>query len=181
VFGLNNKKAGGINVLILVSSLGFDMSNHTVVVDAAVWPLALALIGPIGKFSSISADGIAAINVDEDELKFWKEILPAFVERSRDWEHKPSCEYQMENRFPLSLQDGEELFCSWPIPQELHAGIAQWKQFSKYMTRAVISPSFFVPFVEKAFGVAGAITSFKSSPAASPSRTTSFQHFQHSR
>jgi hypothetical protein len=49
VFGLNNKKAGGINVLILVSSLGFDMSNHTVVVDAAVWPLALALIGPIGK------------------------------------------------------------------------------------------------------------------------------------
>jgi hypothetical protein len=134
------------------------MSNHTALVDAAVWPLALALIGSFGKFiSSIGADGIGAINIDDDEVQLWKEILPTFVERSRDWEHKSSRECQMENRFPLLLQGGEELFCSCgggQFPKNFMPGIAQWKQFSKYMTRAAISPSSFVPFVEKAFHVA---------------------------
>jgi hypothetical protein len=124
VFDLNNKKADGINALTLVSSLRFDMSNHTAVVDAAVWPLALALIGPIGKFIS----SIGAINIDDDEVQLWKEILPAFVERSRDWEHKSSRDYQMENRFPLLLQGGEELFCSCgsgQFPKNFMPGIAQ--------------------------------------------------------
>jgi hypothetical protein len=185
VFGLNNKNANGINVLILVSSLRYDISNHTVVVDVAVWPLTLALIGPIGKFiSSIGADGIAAINVYDDELKLWKEILPAFVERSRYWEHKPSCEYQMENRFPLSLQGGGELFCSCGSGQftkNFMPGIAQGKHNSKYMTRAAISPSLFVPFVEKYFYITGIIESFKPSPTTAPSGTHHFQHVQRSR
>jgi len=134
-FGLNNEKAGGVNVVILVSAMKLDMANHTVVLDAAIWLLTHAQIGLIGDFiDAIGSETTRAVNVDDEELKLWKEILPAFVERCQDWEHKLSCEYRKRKAVPLSIESGQELFCSCgsgTFPKGFMPGISRWLQFPK--------------------------------------------------
>lgn len=75
-------------MLIIVSCLRLDMANHIVVLDCAVLPFAHALMPTVGKFlPALWRLGLCNINVDREELRLWKELLPGKVERCRGWAH----------------------------------------------------------------------------------------------
>jgi hypothetical protein len=153
-FGINNPSGGGVNILVFVSCLRLDMANHTVVLDAAVLPLTNRLIPSMRNFlQALTEVGICQIVVDDDELKLWKEVIPAMVERCRQWPHRPSCEYVKKSKIPLSFEKGQSLICSCgegSLPPKFICGIPHWDTVSKYAVRAAISPTFSVPFVELA-------------------------------
>ena len=107
VFGINHPTGGGIYVLVFVSCLRLDLANHTVVLDAAILPLTDFLVLQIHSFLAALSDlGICLIKSNDDELKVWKEMIPAWVERCRMWAHRPSCEYSTQSRIPLSNEKG---------------------------------------------------------------------------
>ncbi|OCK77244.1 hypothetical protein K432DRAFT_461196 [Lepidopterella palustris CBS 459.81] len=153
LFGLNNPTGGGVHILIFVSSLKLDVANHTVVLDSAVLPLTDRLMPRLHSFlTALSATGLCSIKVDADELQLWKQVLPAMVERSRTWEHRPDCEYLTESRIPLSVENGQKLLCSCgngQLPTKFITGVPQWGSVSKYFVRAALSPCFPAPFSEQ--------------------------------
>lgn len=91
-----------------------------------------------------------SIIVDDSELLLWKHVLPAFVERCRNWEHTPSCQYKAENQVPVSVEFCKPILCScgkgkFGNDYKVDKAIL-WKDISKYAVRAAISPCFPVPF-----------------------------------
>lgn len=153
---LNDPKNGGVHVLIFISSLRLDMSCQHVVLDAAVLPLSLDIMPHmIPLIDTLQQRGLMSINVDQDELLLWKHALPVMVERCRDWDHKPSCEYNTSGKVPASVEFGQQPLCSCgkgkfpPGYKTAFPGI--WNKLSKYAVRAAISPCFSVPFVERSF------------------------------
>ncbi|KAF3482025.1 uncharacterized protein GIQ15_04784 [Arthroderma uncinatum] len=156
IFGLNNSANGGINVLIFISCLRLDISNQSVVLDGAVFPLTTNLVPKIElSLRDLTTRGMQGIHVDDDELLLWKHVLPAYVERCRTWEHLPSCEYRASGNIPLSVEFGQPLLCLCGQGKFFSdykiRGFPEWKDIKKYAVRVAISPCNFVPFVEKAF------------------------------
>ncbi|KAJ2900036.1 hypothetical protein MKZ38_002689 [Zalerion maritima] len=95
IFGLNNPTGGGVHVILFVSSLKLDVADRTVVLDVAVLPLHDALMPKIVHFlSALTSHGFCQIKVDRLELRLWKTILPAYVERCRTWSHKPGWKWE---------------------------------------------------------------------------------------
>jgi hypothetical protein len=160
VFSINHPTGGGVHMLLFVSRLRLEIANHTVVLDSAVLPLTDQLVPQIRPFlAALSGMGVCHINVGDDESRLWRIVLPALVERCRQWEHRSSCEYKAKAQIPLSVEHGQPLLCSCGngrLPPRFISGIPQWDLVSKYAIRAAISPSFSVPFVEQIFEVSGA-------------------------
>lgn len=154
ILRLNHPEKGGVHVLFLGSSLRLDAANSTVVLDAAVLPLTLPLVHKIRPFlEAINELPSATLTVDDNELRLWKEVIPAMVERCRTWEHKSTCEYREKSQIPLSVEDGESPICSCgngQLPAKFIA-VPKWDSVSRYATRIAISPSYSVPFIEEIF------------------------------
>ncbi|ODM21540.1 hypothetical protein SI65_02384 [Aspergillus cristatus] len=156
VLALSDPQNGGVHVFIFISSLRLDISCQHVVLDAAVLPLSLDIMPHmIPLIDTLQQRGLMSINVDQDELLLWKHALPVMVERCRNWEHKPSCEYKTSGKVPASVEFGQQPLCScgkgkFPAGYKTaFPGI--WNKLSKYAARAAISPCFSVPFVERSF------------------------------
>jgi hypothetical protein len=154
IFGIDHPTRG-VHIMVFVSSLRLDLANHTVVLDAAVLPLSDRLVPQIRPFlAAISGLGLCMIKVNDDEFKLWKEMLPAWVERCREWKHKSSCEYKRKDAIPLSVEEGQTPLCSCGngiLPPNFISDVPQWDMASKHAVRAAISPSFSVPYVEDVF------------------------------
>lgn len=157
LFGINNPDGGGFHILIFVSCVRLDLANHTVVLDAAILPLHTSLVPRIQPFlQPLGAVGMCSVTADSDELRLWKEILPAWVERCRHWEHRPSCEYRGNSQIPLSTEFGHNPICSCgegTLPSSIAFDLPSWHLAAKHAVRAAISPSFSVEFAER--GVEG--------------------------
>ena len=155
VFGINNPGHGGIHILVFISCLRLDLANRTVVLDAAILPLHDPLMPKIQPFlEKLTATGLCSVKTDDDELRLWKEVIPAWVERCRQWEHRPSCAYLSKPKIPLSAELGQNPICSCgegKFPPRYSFDLPKWDLAAKYAVRAAISPSFSVPFVEQSF------------------------------
>jgi hypothetical protein len=154
IFGINNPSDDGIHILILVSSMKLDLTNSSVVLDAAVLPLRHDIVHKISPFlQSLTSGGMAQIKVDSDELRLWKQLLPGMVERCQTWKHRSTCEYT-KSGIPLSVENGQTPLCSCgngKLPADFITGIPKWRSVSKHFVRAAISPCFPAPFAEKLF------------------------------
>lgn len=156
LFVLNQPGGEGVHMIILVSAVRLDPSANSVVLDAAVIPLTATMIKDpeIEDFLLLLRTlEICSLDVDEEELKVWKTVLPALSERCRTWEHLPSCEYKKVGAtVPLSQKLGEAVLCSCgkgKIP-EAFLGLPGWKEAaSKHAVRVGISPAFACPLVER--------------------------------
>jgi hypothetical protein len=96
-----------VHIIFFVSCFRLAIANHTVVLDVAVLPLTNRLMPRINPFlAALTNIGICNISVSDDESKLWKELLPSLVERCRQWEHRPSCEYKAKAQIPLSVENG---------------------------------------------------------------------------
>ncbi|KAI9737780.1 MAG: hypothetical protein M1834_009148 [Cirrosporium novae-zelandiae] len=151
VFSINHVTEGSIHILVFVSFLRLDMANHTVVLDAAVLPLTHRLMPQLHVFlERLHEIQIDNIKVDDDGLKLWKKIIPAWIERCRQWKHRTSCEYT-NAQIPLSTAEGRDIICSCAedtLPAGFIAGIPEWERVRKHAVRAAISLSFSVPYVK---------------------------------
>ena len=155
IFGINNPEHGGVHILVFVSCLRLDLANHTVVLDAAILPLHDPIMSKLRPFlEKLTGVRLCNVVVDDDELRLWKEMIPAWVERCRQWEHRPSCEYLSKSKIPLSVDHGQNPICSCgegTLPPRYSLDLPRWKLAVKHAVQAAISPSFSVPFVEQSF------------------------------
>lgn len=161
IFGISDPKNGGIHILVVVSALRLDGANGTIVLDAAAIPLTPTVASRTGPWVSSLGEGVVSVIVDEEELKLWKRLLPAYAERCRTWSHKKSCEYARENSIPLSLEFGKSSLCScgngvfpsnFMQDPNTKKDLPKWNTVAKYATRVAISPAFSVPMVEEQVG-----------------------------
>lgn len=162
LFVLNQPGGEGVHMIMLVSAVRLDCAANSVVLDAAVIPLTAEMINDPEMESFLlvlRTLEICSLDVDEEELKIWKSVLPALSERCRTWEHGPSCEYKQAGATaPLSLKIGEPVLCSCGKGQipEAFLGLPGWKEAaSKHAVRLGISPAFACPLVERTVDFAG--------------------------
>ena len=133
----------GVDTLIFINGICLDLASHTVVIDACVLPLSkdlsfLSLTGPVGE-----------VKMKSDEVKAWKHLLPTFTERCRKWAHTADCEY-LSSGIPVSEEFHQSPLCRCGRGKNIgpFAQNENWKDFAPYVTRAAISPLFWVPFVD---------------------------------
>lgn len=161
MFGLS-KSGSGVHMVFLVSSMKLDLANHTVLLDVAVIPLTFEVFGDkkMKEFlGALSAAGFCGINITSEELRVWKMILPALVERCRTWSHKSTCEYRAKGEVPIleGLEDAQTPICACGVGKFPAEFLGKTKLpnlqyvLKKYATRAAISPIFCVPYVEDCF------------------------------
>jgi MYND finger len=145
IFGIDCPTNGGVHILFFISCLRLDLSNRTVVLDAAALPLYDNLMPRVASFlHTLVGNGLCQIRVSEDEMRVWKQTLPAFVERCRTWSHKSNCEYLAKRRVPLSTEKGERSLCSCAegtLPKGVVTDVPKWNTVAKYAVRVAISPS----------------------------------------
>lgn len=113
------------------------------------------VVRPLHQFQKIYL-----VNVTDSELKAWKMILPAFVERCQSWKHKAeTCQYVKSGQIPLltGLEDAAMPLCSCSIghiPKDLVPMVKIPKLetlLQRYATRVAISPVFSVSYMEPKF------------------------------
>ena len=91
---------------IMVSSFRLDLAQRNILFDVVLVPVHPEM--PTDrKFFSFLRDVLEAkqaqVNVTENGLRAWKELLPVFVERCRTtWQHLSSCEYAKKGKAPIS-------------------------------------------------------------------------------
>jgi len=149
VFGLRDPDNGGINTIIFVTDFRLDLAAHTVIADAYILPLNINIVTRLSHPLSDISDGMIQITVVGDEQKAWSELLPALVERCRNWKHTSKCEYRKKG-IPVTYKIDENPICSCgmgKVGPEFER-VAAWKPFTKLVTRAAISPLFALSYVE---------------------------------
>jgi hypothetical protein len=174
IFGLRNPVDGGNYTIIFVTGVRLDLASHTVVADAFILPLTMALLKkPVMDHAlrRLSGAGLCSINTYPNEMTAWKQLLPAFVERCRQWRHQETCEYASKGRIPLSIKLEESPICSCghgKDTDEFKNKLGEWKSLAPFVTRAAVSPIFAVSYLESvgAQAAAAAKVSSPGSPSA---------------
>ncbi|KAL5632915.1 hypothetical protein ACGC1H_005761 [Rhizoctonia solani] len=152
--GLREKDQGGVYVILLIGGIKLDPGSSTIVLDTAIVPLSNqrmpALAPGIQKIQNTGT--LVQVNTIGHEVGAWKKLIPAFVERCRNWSHGANCEYQSQGRVPLSTIFDENPICTcgqgigftsaeWKAPE--------WKELIPFATRAAICPIYSVSYIER--------------------------------
>lgn len=154
VFSLFNTDAKNADTIIFISDAKYDLSSHTVVLDAFVYPGTVSLTGKllfsIGKL--FEKGNVNQIPVRQEEVQAYKQLLPSLAERCRtgSWTHEPNCEYQTQGRIPLSTEMEHDPLCSCGQGKDVEPmkNNKLWAPFAPYVTRIAISPLFGVSYLE---------------------------------
>ncbi|OTA06053.1 hypothetical protein A9Z42_0067830 [Trichoderma parareesei] len=156
MFSLSGRRRRDIQALVLVSAVRLDGDTASVVLDAAILPLAshyLASGDSDDLLKRLKLLDALTLQVDDEEMALWKKTIPSFIERCRTWNHLPSCEYTKQGAtVPLSLEPGQPWFCSCGngrMPDDFIA-VPLWKLAAKHAVRIAISPVYCAPLVESA-------------------------------
>ena len=154
IFGLQSE--GGLGTIIFIDSLRLDLASHTIVADGHVLPLYDSFVDRfIYKLGALEqAEGITRIPCQDDELDEWARLIPALVERCRDWRHKSDCAYTREGVIPLATGFGDVPICDCGRGKvsSSFAKHKSWEPFAPYVTRIAISPLFAVSYLDTVAG-----------------------------
>ncbi|EON97315.1 putative mynd finger family protein [Phaeoacremonium minimum UCRPA7] len=156
LMALNVEGGQGIHMLFFVSAVRLDGPTSSVILDAAVIPVTSAMLldSTFGEFLMVLRHfEIATLIVNEDELRLWKQVLPAMVERCRAWPHSNDCVYRKVHQAPVSTDHGQLVLCDCGKgklpPGFVTAGLPGWDEVGvHHATRVAISPTFAVPLTE---------------------------------
>ncbi|KAI0324944.1 hypothetical protein GY45DRAFT_1288114 [Cubamyces sp. BRFM 1775] len=152
VISLRDEKTNNCDTLFFISDIRYDLQAHTMVCDGYVLPLTHDIMPKIASFFGdlVFSNDMAGIKVFEGEMQAWKQLIPAFVERCRTWEHGENCEYLARKQVPLTLEMEIDPLCSCGRGKDvdglLKAG--EWKKYAPYVTRIAVSPLFAVSYLE---------------------------------
>ena len=178
VIALYDACAGGrSDTFLFLSAVRFDLGAHTVVGDAYVLTL-----GPhlpphdvlLARFFVEDTIDCARL-VGEDEVRAWKQLLPACAERCRTWAHTARCEYRRAGAtVPLhtKMHAGDPL-CSCGRGKDVEGmrRVREWRSLAPHVTRVALSPLFPVwdaePFILERLKHMGLVNS-KGKPRPDP-------------
>ncbi|KAI1792278.1 hypothetical protein LXA43DRAFT_1133807 [Ganoderma leucocontextum] len=152
-FALRDDATGDCDTLIFVDKVRFDLSSHAMVCDAFVLPLSHAIMPRIeAAFGQLLRRGLENVKLYGQEMRGWKMLLPALVERCRaTWTHGANCEYAARGRIPLELgiSEGHPL-CGCGRGKDVGGMLKDglWKTFAPFVTRIALSPLFAVSYLE---------------------------------
>ncbi|KDR75856.1 hypothetical protein GALMADRAFT_122208 [Galerina marginata CBS 339.88] len=153
LFALQDKKTKNCDTIFFIDDLRFDLAFHTMICDGYVLPLTKRLLIEIGEpfMKLVHQGGMVNIAALEGEMRAWKQLLPAFVERCRSsWVHGPNCEYRDQGSIPLTQGMEADPLCSCGRGKEAEGmlKVGLWKKFAPYVTRIALSPLFAVSYLE---------------------------------
>ncbi|THH20277.1 hypothetical protein EW146_g1035 [Bondarzewia mesenterica] len=153
VLGLIDPSWGGPHTLFFVNDMRLDLSSHTVVLDAYVLPNTAMLIQPGMKLAlrRLQEQGVLQTVTVGEEIRAWKHLLPALVERCRwSWTHGDDCEYLKTGNIPPSLEYTESPICSCGRGKDVDAlrSVKEWAPFAPFVTRVAVSPLFAVSYLD---------------------------------
>lgn len=156
-FGLHSSTIG-IYMVFFVNHVRVDSVFNAVVADIVLLPLSEERLKIYGKDLAEEKldDKMVIISTPPPEALLWQHLLPALTERCRTWSHRPSCEYQLARKVPLSTELGCISLCTCGEGKDLGAFSnlpdRSSKTFAPYATRAALSPLFAVSFLEPVGG-----------------------------
>ncbi|KAJ7481765.1 hypothetical protein FB451DRAFT_1237083 [Mycena latifolia] len=152
VFALRDKPSTECDTIIFISDVKFDLASHTLICDAYVLPLTPARMFTIGPaFEKLVQEGnIFNVGVYGDEMRAWKQLLPALAERCRSWKHTSNCEYAAHGKVPLSCEMHDDPLCSCGHGKDVEGmeKVKLWSKFASLVTRIAMSPLFAVSYLE---------------------------------
>ena len=135
--------------ILYVDSVRMDVSNQSLLADAAFIPCyASADMAPLVVLLQARRDKIICIKMKEDEIVFWKHILPGFAERCRQWQHKPTCEYKVAGCIPISTDPDKRYLCTCGynvFPTNYLKDLKQSKDLLKHAVRVAVPVIFASP------------------------------------
>jgi hypothetical protein len=155
IFGLTTPSCG-IYAIIFMNHLRLDLASHTLIADTCLLPLTLQRVDSVGQYiANITGDGkMMSINTSDEEASVWKQLFPVLVERCRTWSHTQKCQYLQKYSVPLSVELDQNPICGCGEGKGLGAfsKVSSWQKLAPYVTRAVFSPLFAVPYMESVCG-----------------------------
>jgi hypothetical protein len=135
--------------VLYFDSVRMDVSNQTILADAALVPFhSGAEMHEIGPTLTKRCETAVGIKMKDVEVTFWKHLLPAFAERCRQWQHKPSCEYKSTGRIPLSTESDKHYVCKCGFgifPKNYLKDIKGSKDLLKHAVRVAVPIIFSSP------------------------------------
>jgi MYND finger len=145
VFYLDVPDLGRMSI-IFVTKIKLEENDATLVADAYVVPLTMDLIQ---NFSSELCDlreaGPAiSVKCSEESYKLWGFYLAACIERTRDWVHKPHCSIGKGAVESETIQPFDKVLCqcgAGKVSEEFES-VKEWKPFSRFATRCLLTPIF---------------------------------------
>ena len=151
IFAITCPEDGGSQILLCISKLQLDLSNRNIVLDAAAMTIDRDLwFHPDRPTSMVYDEGqCCPIPGTKDEMRLWKQALPAWQERCRSWNHTKTCEYLSTGRIPLSVERNERVLCTCGdgvFPADFTVDDSHWDQAKKHMVRVAIAPIFAAAF-----------------------------------
>lgn len=153
-FGFLRAKDRNIDTFIFVAGLRFDLVDHSVVADAFALTLSeeLLLAGGIKALNAVQEFPLLKITLVEEELRVWKQLLPALAERCRvGWQHGPDCKYLSQRGIPSDLAFSMDplCHCGWGKKIGEFLKRPEWTPLAPFVTRIALSPLFGVPYLDK--------------------------------
>ncbi|KAH9885997.1 hypothetical protein C8Q73DRAFT_658897 [Cubamyces lactineus] len=152
VISLRDEKTNNCDTIFFISDIRYDLQAHTMVCDGYVLPLTHDIMPKITSFFGelVLGNDMASVTVFEGEMQAWKQLIPAFVERCRTWEHGENCEYLTRTQVPLTLEMEADPLCSCGRGKDVDGllKVGEWKRYAPYVTRIAISPLFAVSYLE---------------------------------
>lgn len=155
IFGFLQANHHSVDTFIFVAGLRLDLADHSVVADAFVLSLSedLALTGGTKALDAAETFPLLKITLAEEELKVWKQLLPALAERSRvGWQHGVDCKYLLQKGIPSHLGFGMDplYHCGRGKGTEGFLKRPEWTPLAPFVIRVALSPLFGVPYLDKA-------------------------------
>ncbi|TFK87139.1 hypothetical protein K466DRAFT_491419 [Polyporus arcularius HHB13444] len=152
VFALRDETTNNCDTIFFISDLRFDVSSHTVVCDGYVLPLTHNIMLKIASFFGllVGSGTMVDVRVFEGEMEAWKQLIPAFVERCRTWEHTDNCEYLTRQEVPLTQEMESDPLCSCGRGKDVDGllKVPEWRRYAPFVTRIALSPLFAVSYLE---------------------------------
>ncbi|KAL1798263.1 hypothetical protein ACET3X_002300 [Alternaria dauci] len=135
--------------ILYVDSVRMDVSNQSIFADAAFIPCHLSTEnGPLPAVLAKRNDNMARFRMKDDEVKFWKHILPGLAERCRQWQQKSTCEYKTPGCIPISTDHDQRYMCTCGVgifPVNYLQDLKPSKEFFKHAVRVAVPVIFASP------------------------------------
>ncbi|KAG5648468.1 hypothetical protein DXG03_003079 [Asterophora parasitica] len=152
LFAFRDEPTQNCDTIIFISDLKFDLHSHTIVCDGYVLPLTHPLLDKMGtSFGKLVHQGdLVNVRAREGEMRAWKLLLPALVERRRTWQHGADCEYKVQGKIPLTEVMEVDPLCGCGKGKDVEGMMKNqlWKPWAPYVTRFALSPLFAVSYLE---------------------------------